>query len=51
MSNHNLLNMDDLADVLDQLKDIEETPEEPTPEEIASQKRYNEIIKKHKKDN
>lgn len=52
MANYdNLLNMDDLAGVLDQLKDIEEIPEELTEEEKASQRRYEEIIKKHKNDN
>lgn len=44
----NLLDMDDLADVFDQLKDIEDTPEQLSAEEIASQRRYDEIIKKHK---
>lgn len=48
---NNLLNMDDLADVFEQLKDIEEVPVQLTAEEIASQKRYEEIIKKHKNDN
>lgn len=48
---NDLLNMDDLADVFDQLKDIEDAPVELTAEEIASQKRYEKIIKKHKNDN
>ena len=56
MSDNNLLNMDDLADIFAQLNDIEEAPkaqsdEEPSPEELASQRRYEEIIKKHKHDN
>lgn len=48
MSDNNLLNFDDLADVFEQLKDIEEVTEELTEEEKASQRRYEEIIKKHK---
>jgi len=45
--NKNLLNFDDLADVFAQLNDIEDAPEELTEEEKASQRRYEEIIKKH----
>ena len=45
--NKNLLNLDDLADV----NDIEDAPEELTEEEKASQRRYEEIIKKHKNNN
>ena len=48
--NKNLLNFDDLADVFAQLNDIEDAPEELTEEEKASQRRYEEIIKKHKND-
>ena len=44
----NLLNMDDLKDVLAQLETMEDVQVEQTEEEIASQKRYEEIIKKHK---
>lgn len=47
---NNFLSMDDLADVIDTLKDIPEdsASSELSPEELASQKRYEEIIKKHK---
>ena len=45
--NKNLLNLDDLADVFAQLNDIEDAPKELT----ASQRRYEEIIKKHKNNN
>ena len=54
MDNKNLLNMEDLAGVLEQLNSIEETESdnesktELTAEEIASQRRYDEIIKKRK---
>lgn len=44
----NFFNMDDLADVFAQLDTIEEVPVEMDEEEIASQRRYEEIIKKHK---
>ena len=46
--NNHLLDMDDLFDVFNQLKDIPEEKSELTPEELASQKRYEDIIKKHK---
>ena len=49
--NKNLLNLDDLADVFAQLNDIEDAPKELTEEEKASQRRYEEIIKKHKNNN
>ena len=49
--NKNLLNFDDLADVFAQLNDIEDAREELTEEEKASQRRYEEIIKKHKNNN
>lgn len=45
---NNLLNMDDLADVFAQLDSIEEEEAPLTEEEKASQRRYEEIIKKHK---
>ena len=51
MDNKNLLNLDDLSDVLDQLETIEVPEVEPTEEELASQRRYEQIIKKHKNDN
>lgn len=47
----NLINLDELGDIFAQLDEIEDVPEELTPEEIASQRRYDEIIKKHKGDN
>ena len=46
--NNNLLDFNDLSDIFDQLKDIEDAPEELSAEEKASQRRYEEIIKKHK---
>lgn len=50
--NNNLLNLDDFADILDQLNEMGEVEERPlTEEELASQRRYDEIIKKHKHDN
>ena len=48
MESENLLSMDDLADVLSQLENMPEIEEEPTEEERTSQRRYEEIIKKHK---
>lgn len=47
----NLLNLDDLADVFAQLENIEEKPVKMDEEELASQRRYEEIIKKHKSEN
>ncbi len=47
---NNLLNMDDLADVFAQLDSMEEEEAPLTEEEKASQRRYEEIIKKHKND-
>lgn len=44
----NLFTMDDLADVFSQLEQIEDTVKETDDETIASQRRYDEIIKKHK---
>lgn len=48
MDSDNILSFDDLSDVFEQLKNMEDVKVEETPEEIASQKRYEEIIKKHK---
>lgn len=50
MDDKNLLSMEDLAGVLDELNKIDDSTskKELTPEEQASQKRYDEIIKKHK---
>ncbi len=55
MDNKNLLNLDDLADVFAQLESIPDDNEaeqsNQLDEEIsASQRRYNEIIKKHKEE-
>lgn len=49
MSEKMLIDMDDLMSALSQLDDQEDTSE-PTEEELASQRRYEEIIKKHKND-
>ena len=49
--NNNLLDFNDLSDIFDQLKDIKDAPEELSAEEKASQRRYEEIIKKHKNAN
>lgn len=46
----NLLNMEELAEILDQLEYIDEVAEDLEGETLASQKRYEEIIKKHKND-
>ena len=46
-----LLSFEDLADVFAQLDAIQEIPVEMDEEELASQRRYEEIIKKHKNDN
>ncbi len=51
MDNTNLLNLDDLKDVFAELEKIEEKPVEQDEEEKASQRRYEEIIRKHKHDN
>lgn len=48
MDNNNLLSFDDLSDVFEQLNGMEDVHEELTEEEKASQRRYDEIIKKHK---
>ncbi len=48
---NNFLNLEDLSDVFAQLEQIEDVETELTEEEKASQKRYDEIIKKHKNDN
>lgn len=44
----NFLNMKDLEAVLNQMDTITEVPEELDSETLASQRRYEEIIKKHK---
>lgn len=47
----NLLSMEDFADVLDTLEAMPQSAKEETPmteEELASMRRYEEIIKKHK---
>ena len=49
--NKNLLNFDDLADVFAQLNDIEDAPDQLSQEYKASQRRYEEIINKHKNNN
>lgn len=53
MDKNSLLSDDDLKSIFDQLEDTpeEETQDTMTPEEAASQRRYEEIIKKHKTDN
>lgn len=48
MEQNNLLNTDDLADVLRQLSDMPDPAPDPTAEELASLRRYEQIIKKHK---
>ena len=45
---NNFLSMDHLADVFEQLESIPDKEVPLTEEEIASQRRYEEIIKKHK---
>lgn len=51
MDDMNLVNLEDLASVFEELKDIEDTEAELTPEEIESKRRYDEIIKKHREEN
>ena len=51
MKNDNLLNFDDLKDILEQLDDIKVDEEVVDEEVLASQRRYEQIIKKHKNDN
>lgn len=48
--NNNLLNSDDLADILAQLSELDDPVPILDDEELASQRRYEEIIKKHKHD-
>lgn len=48
MEQNNLLSTDDLADVLSRLSDLPDTAPDPTAEELASLRRYEQIIKKHK---
>ena len=51
LKNDNLLNFDDLKDILEQLDDIKVDEEVVDEEVLASQRRYEQIIKKHKNDN
>ena len=51
MKQDNLLNFDDLKDILVQLDDIKVKEDVIDEELIASQKRYEQIIMKHKDDN
>ena len=51
MNNNNLLNFEDLKDILMQLDDIKEEEEVMDDEVSASQKRYEQIIMKHKNEN
>lgn len=48
---NNFLNLDDLASVFEELEAIEDVEVPMSEEEIESQRRYEEIIKKHKDDN
>lgn len=48
MDNLNFLNVKDLESVLEELDGIESDEAPLTEEERASQRRYEEIIKKHK---
>ena len=50
MQNDNLLNFDDLKDILGQLEGIKVEEEVIDEEVIASQRRYEQIIMKHKND-
>jgi len=51
MKPDNLLNFEDLKDILVQLDDIKVEDEVIDEEVIASQKRYEQIIMKHKNEN
>ena len=51
MKQDNLLNFDDLKDILVQLDDIKVKEDVIDEEVIASQKRYEQIIMKHKNEN
>lgn len=55
MKNNNLLSFEDLEDVLAQLNGMEDeediVEEETNDEMVASQRRYEEIIRKYKNDN
>ena len=51
MLDEGLFNASDLEDVFAQLDTMEDVEQEMTEEEIASKRRYDEIIKKHKTDN
>lgn len=48
MDNMNFFSLDDLESVFAELDEIEADEAEPTEEEKASERRYEEIIKKHK---
>jgi len=51
MKNDNLLNFEDLEDIFKQLDEIKVVDEVVDEEIIASQLRYEHIIKKHKSEN
>lgn len=51
MKKDEFLSMEDLADVFAQLPESPVAEVVLTPEELASQRRYEEIIKKHKANN
>jgi len=51
MENNNLLDFEDLKDILEQFNDLKVDEEVVDEEVIASQRRYEQIIKKHKNDN
>jgi len=51
MKKDNLLNFEDLEDIFKQLEEIKVVDEVVDEEIIASQLRYEQIIKKHKNDN
>ena len=48
MDNNNFFDASDLEGVLAEFNNMEDIDEPLTPEEEASQRRYEEIIKKHK---
>ena len=50
MENLNYFNMDDLASVLAELEEIEADEEPLSEEEMASKRRYEQIIVKHRED-
>ena len=51
MENNNLLDFEDLKDILAQFNELKVEEEVVDEEVIASQKRYEQIIMKHKNDN